>query len=270
MIFVGSVLWAQNSKLEAIYNQIPPLQHKFLCKNAEYYTVELALFESLTIQLEEMKIQLNEELTKKGDETYNIISAGFPTEEELREVETLSETAQQAFWKKIEEDQTRIEKTIASNSIKYQDEKEILNKKVAEYQNMLLAFAEEYSKVDNKAGKVKSDKRQKIYNTCIENNSLTLYGKQQMEEISTEFCSVVSPILLKKLSFEFGNLKQNMALYRRLTVIELAEYSTLTEEVVCELNTELLDLNDLEILAQFITHYKSLYDILPGGIDNQN
>ena len=270
IVLIGSALSAQNSKLELIYNQIPPLQDKFLCENAEYYTEEMALFESLTNQIEEMRIQLNEALKKNGDETYNIISAGFPTDEELIEVEKLSEEGQRAFWKKMEEDQTRIEKTIASNNIKYQAEKETLNKKVADYQNELLAIAEEYSELNYKAGKVKSDKRQKIFNTCIENNSLTSYGKQQMENISVEFCSVVSPILLKKLRFEYGNLKQNMALYRRLTVIELAEYSTLTEEVVSELNAELLDLNDLEILAQFVTNYKTLYDILPGGIDNQN
>jgi hypothetical protein len=220
--------------------------------------------------MEEIRIQLDEELKNNGDKTYNIISAGFPTEEELKKVEKLSEAEQQAFWKKIEDDQTRIEKTIASNSLKYQAEKETLNKKVADYQNELLVIVEEYGKIDYKAGKAKSDKRQKIYNTCIENNSLTKYGQQQMEEISIEFCSVVSPVLLKKLRFEYGNLKQNMSLYRRLTVIELAEFSTLTEEEVSEQNAALLDLNDLEILAQFITNYKSLCDILPGGISNSN
>lgn len=90
-----------------------------------------------------------------------------------------------------------------------------------------------------------------------------------MEEISLEFCALVSPILLKKLSFEYDHLKQNMSLYRRLTTIELLEYSALTEEDVSEQNEALLDLNDLEILAQFITDYRTLYEILPGEMNNQ-
>lgn len=268
MIFIGSVLCAQNSKLETVYNQIPPIPDNLLCESADNYIETIALIESLSVQLEEMRLHLNEELKNNGDETYNTISAGFPTDEELKKVEKLSEAEQQAFWKKIEADQAQINKAIASNNLKYQAERETLNKKVADYHDELLLISEEYSEVHIKAMKAKSDKRQEIYNTCIENNSLNKYGQKQIEEISVEFCSVVSPALLKKLRFEYGNLKQNMSLYRRLTVIELAEFSTLTEEDVSEQNAALLDLNDLEILAQFITDYRNLYNILPGGIEN--
>jgi len=270
MFFIGSLLCAQNSKLEAIFNQIPPIRDSLLCESAENYTNKMALLESLSAQLEEMRIPLNEELKDKGDATYKTISAGFPTAEELENVEKLSEAAQRAFWKKIEDDQTQIDKAIADNSLKYRAERETINKQVTDYQNKLLAIVEELSETHAAAMKVKTDKREKVYNTCIENNSLTEYGKKQMEEISIEFCSVVSPAYLKRLRFEYSNLKQNMSLYRRLTVIEIAEFSTLTEEAVREQNAALLDLNDLELLAQFITDYRTLYNILPGAIDNQN
>lgn len=269
MFFIGSVLFAQNSKLETIYNQIPAPQDKCLCDNAESYSEEMALFESLSAQLEEMRLQLNEDLKNTGDETYNTISAGFPTAEELERVEKLSQEEQQAFWQKIEADQDRADKAIADNTQKYLDEKEKLGKQVRQYQDELLRITEEYGEVHFRASEVKSDKRQEIYNTCIENNTLSEYGQKQIVEISVELCSVVSPAYLKKLRFEYGNLKQNMSLYRRLSVIEIAEFSTLTEEVVCKQNAALLDLNDLEILAQYITSYRMLYDILPGGIDNQ-
>lgn len=270
MVFIGSVLCAQNSKLDSIYNQIPPPQDKFLCESAEYYAEEMALLESLSVQLEEMRLRLNEELKNSGDETYNTISAGFPTDEELKKAEKLSEAEQKAFWKKIEDDQIQMEKAIASNSLKYQAEKEAINKKVADYQNELVTILEEINEIGAAAGKAKSDKRQLIYNTCIENNSLTEYGQKQIEEISVEFCSVVSPAILKRLKFEYGNLKQNISWYRRLIIRELTEFSTLTEEVVSEQNAALLDLNNLEILAQFITNYRTLYDVLPGERDNQN
>lgn len=217
-----------------------------------------------------MRYTLTEELKNNGDETYNTISSGFPTDEELKELEKLSEAEQQAFWKKIEADQEQIDKAIADNNLKYQAEREMLNKKIADCQNELLAISEELSEIHAAAMKVKSDKRQNIYNTCMANNSLTAFGLQQITGIQVEFCSDVSSALLKKLSFEYGNMKQNMSLYRRLTVIELAEFSTLTEDDVCEQNAALLDLNDLEILAQFINSYKNLFYILPGSIDNQN
>lgn len=269
MVFIGSVLYAQNSKLESIFKQIPAPQDKFMCKTAEYYTEEMALFESLTNQLEKLRLQLDEEVKNKGDETYNILSAGFPTDEELKKVEKLSEAAQQAFWKKIEDDQAQIEKAVASNNLKYQAEKEALNKKVADYQNEILTFLEEISKIGSAADKVKSDKRQKIYNTYIENNRLSEYGQKKMEEICIEFCSTFSPVLLSRLRFEYDNLKQNMFLYRRLTVIELAEFSNLSEEAVCKQNAAVLDLNDLEMLTQFLNNYRYLFDIIPGAINNQ-
>ncbi|MFO7620855.1 MAG: hypothetical protein R6W81_06255 [Bacteroidales bacterium] len=268
MIFIGSALFAQNSKLETIYSQIPAPQDKFLC-DAEYYAEEMALFESLSAQLEELRLQLNEDLKNTGDETYNTISAGFPTAEELKRVDNLSQEEQQAFWQKIEADQERTDKAIANNTQKYQDEKEKLGIQVTQYQDELLKITEEYSEVHLRASEVKSDKRQIIYDTCMENNTLSKNGQKQIEEISVELCSVVSPVYLKGLRFIYGNLKQNMSLYRRLSVIEIAEFSTLTEEVVCKQNAAQLDLNDLEILSQYITSYRMLYDILPGGINNQ-
>ncbi len=269
MVFLGPVLFAQNSKLEMVYNQITPLPDKLLCENTDNYAETIALIESLSDQLEKIKLNLNQELTTNGDETYKSISAGFPTDEELKKVEKLSEAEQQAYWEKIEANQSQLDNAIADNSLKFQAEKERLNKQVADYQNELLAIVEELSEIHYEATKIKSDKRQKIYNTFIENNTLTEAGKQQIDKISAEFCSVVSPALLKKLRLEYDHLKNNMALYRRLTVIELMEFSTLTEEVVSAQNAALLDLNDLEMLAQFLTNYRNLFNFLPGEFDNQ-
>lgn len=268
MIFIGTVLCAQVSKLETIYNQIPPIQDKLLCDRADNYIEIIALIGSLSSQLEEMRLHLNEELKINGDETYNVISAGFPTDEELKKVEKLSEAEQQAFWEKIEANQNHADIAIADNLLKYQDEKESLNKKVTDYQNELFAITEEFIEIHHKAMEVKTDKRQHIYNTCMANNSLTAYGEQQMEQIKVEFCSAVSPAILKRLSFEYGNLKQNMSLYRRLIIIELMEFSNLKEEDVHKQNVRLLELNDLEILAQFMNNYGNLFNILPGSIDN--
>ncbi|WP_291859992.1 hypothetical protein [Marinilabilia sp.] len=252
-----------------VYNQITPLPDKLLCENTDNYAETIALIESLSDQLEKIKLNLNQELTTNGDETYKSISAGFPTDEELKKVEKLSEAEQQAYWEKIEANQSQLDNAIADNSLKFQAEKERLNKQVADYQNELLAIVEELSEIHYEATKIKSDKRQKIYNTFIENNTLTEAGKQQIDKISAEFCSVVSPALLKKLRLEYDHLKNNMALYRRLTVIELMEFSTLTEEVVSAQNAALLDLNDLEMLAQFLTNYRNLFNFLPGEFDNQ-
>jgi hypothetical protein len=269
MVFIGTVLCAQNSKLESIYKQIPPTQDKISCQKAEFYEEEMALFESLTNQIDQLKIQLNEEQKISGDETYNTISAGFPSAEELKRVDKLSEAEQQAFWKKFEDEQTRIAKIIESNTLKYRAEKEAINEKVADYDSKLFALLLEFTDAVYNAGNVKSDKRQKIYDTCTENGSLNKSGQQQIEMICVEFCSVVSPKLLKKLRFEYDNLKQIMALHRRFIIIELAEFSTLSEEVVSKQNAAVLDLSDLEFLSLYIDNYKSLYRILPGEIDNQ-
>lgn len=269
MLFIGLVLCAQNTKIEAIYNQIPPLQERLLCESADSYIETAELLESLSAQLEEMRLHLNEESKNKGDETYKTISAGSPTAEELDRVDKLSEEDQQAFWQKIEADQERADKVIAGNVQKYQDEKEKLAIQVNQYEDEMLKITEEYSEVHYSASKVKSDKRQEIYNANMENNTLSEKGRKQIEEISVELCSVVSPAYLKKLRFEYGNLKQNMSLTRRLSVIELAAFSMLPEEVVIEQNAAMLDLSDVEILAQFITNYRALFEILPGGMDNQ-
>lgn len=270
MVFLGSVLSAQNSKLEAIYNKIPPIPDKLLCDNVDNYSETIALLESLLAQLEEIRYELDEDLKINGDQTYNSLTAGFPTDEELKIAEKLSEEEQQVFWEQFEAKQSQTDKTIAENTIKYQAEKEMITKQVSEYQNKLLEMVQEIGEIHYEAGKIKSDKRQSIYNACMENNTLSKQGQLQIENISAEFCSVVSPVMLKKIRFEYNNLKKNMLAYRRFTIIELVEFSPLTEEVVCEQNAALLDLNDLEILNQFINFYKSLYNILPGALDNQN
>ena len=269
IIFIGAGLYAQNSKLEAIYNQIPPVSDRLLCERADNYAETIALIETLSVQLEEMRVLLNEELKIHGDETYRIISGGFPTDEELKKAEKLSEADQQAFWAKVEAEQSRLDQMIAGNTLKYQAEKEMLNKKVADYQNELTAISAELSQIHYAAMKVNSDKRKEIYNTCMVNNSLTAFGKQQIAMIAVEFCSAVSPVLIKRLRFEYSNLKQNMSLYRRLTIIELAEFSTIKEEDVCRQNASLLDLNDLEILAQFLNSYKDMFNVLPDSTDDQ-
>ncbi len=270
MLFIGTGLYAQNNKLEKIYNHLPQVPDKLLCEIAGNYTETLTLIESLSSQLEELKLQLNEDLKINGNETYRTISAGFPTDEELKKVEKLSEAEQQAFWGKIEAEQTLLNQAIAENTLKYQAEKETLTKQVADYQNEFVSILEELSEIHSAAMKVKSDKRQEIYNTCLANQSLTAYGQQQIEKIKVEFCCTVSPVFLKRLRFEYNNLKRNMSSFRRLTIIELAEFSTLNEEDICQQNASLLDLNDLEILAQFINHYKDLFDVLPDSFDNED
>ena len=92
MVFLGSVLYAQNSKLEMIYNQIPPLPEKLLCENIDNYAETISLIESLSNQLQELKVDLNQELKTNGDETYKSISTGFPTDEELKEEVTLEKS----------------------------------------------------------------------------------------------------------------------------------------------------------------------------------
>lgn len=269
LIFIASVLGAQNIKIEKIYNQIPPIQDKLLCESADSYIKTAELLESLSAQMEEMRLHLNEELKNNGDETYKTISAGAPTAEELKRVDKLSQEEQEAFWQKIEADQERADKVIADNVQKYQDEKEKLDRQVYRYEDVLFKITEEFSEVHYRASKVKSDKRQEIYNTCMENNTLSEHGRKLIDEISVEYCSVVSPAQLKMLRHEYDNLKQNMALHRRLSIIEIAAYSMLTEEVVIEQNAALLDLTDVEILAQFLKNYRAIIEVLPGGIDNQ-
>ncbi len=269
MLFLCTALFAQNKNLETIYYQIPPVPDKLLCGSGDNYTETIRLIQSLSVQLEEMKLYLNEKLQNDGDKDHNTMSAGFPTDEDLKKVEKLSEAEQQAFWKKIEANQNQLDKTIAYNKLKYQNEREMLNQKVTDYQNELLAISEELSEIHYAAMKVQSDKRQNIYNTCMKNDSLTAYGKQQIAAIDVEFCASVSPAFLKKLRFEYSNLKQNILFYRRLIVIELTEFSTLNEETVYKQNAALIDLTELEILEQFINNYKDLFTILPGSVLNQ-
>ena len=263
MLFLTTAAVAQNTALVTIYNQIPPIPDALVCENAGASRKTIALIDSLSVRLETMRLHLNEALKNNGDRTYTAVSAGFPTEEELKKVETLSEAEQQAFWEKIEAAQIQSENAIARNTMKYQAEKETLNYKVADYHNALLAISEELSEIYSAAMKVHSDKRLHIYDTCRDNDSLTAYGRQQMTAIDAEFCAAVSPAFLKKLRFEYSSLKQNISMHRRLICIELAEFSTLTEKEVCEQNVALLDLTELELIVQCINSYKNVFSVLP-------
>ncbi len=270
IVFWSSVVFAQNSRLATIYSQIPPIPDKLLCESPGNLVGTISQIESLSAQLNEMRGKLDEESKTERESAYLEMSAGFPTDEELKRVEKLSEEQQRAFWEKIEADQTNLENAVSKNTIKYQAEKEALNHQIGEYNNKHLEMTEAYSKVHVEAMKRKSDKRQIIYNTCMVNNTLTDHGRQQIAEIAVEFCATVSPVMLKNLRFEYAGLKQNMASYSRLTAIELVEFSTLKEEEIYKQNAALLDLTALEVLAQFLNNYKQLFDFLPGSVDNQN
>jgi hypothetical protein len=92
------------------------------------------------------------------------------------------------------------------------------------------------------AMKVISDRRQEIYETCMENDSLSNYGKQQIVQSQIQFCAAVSPSMLNKIKFELSHLKQNISLHKRLIVIELMEFSLLSEEDILSQNAALLEL----------------------------
>jgi hypothetical protein len=268
LLCLGQFSWAQTLKLESIYRQIPQPPEKFKCDNKEYYNLEMDLFESLRNQLGEMKLRLEEEMKVNGDKTYNAMTAGFPTAEELKRVDKLSEKEQQAFWQKIENDQAKADEAIARNIIKYQEEKERLNQQIAQHQDKLLTMSEELGIIHYNADNVISDKRQTIWDTCLENNRLTEYGEQQMTKIRIEYCNTISTALLKKIRFEYNFLKQQIAIVDRLTAIEILQYSNLSEEVVYEQNAALLVLSEVEILSHYIDAYTYLYGILPGEISN--
>lgn len=262
MIFIGTVLSAQNSKIASIYSQIPPPPEKFTCENS--HDEEMDLLASLMEQLEDMAFQLEEELAISREKTNATLAAAFPTAEELARVEKLPESEQRAFWKKIEDDQAGMSKTVESNKLKYKAEKESLKKKVEQYLNESPENIEYYLEVYHKAGTAKSQKVDKI-----ESNPAIKNKKQQVEAACVEFCTIVSPILLKNIRYEYAHLKQNMIMTRRLSVIELAEYSTLTEEELKKQHAAMLDLTDVEMLKQFINDYMGLYDVLPGQMFNQ-
>ncbi|MDT8309392.1 MAG: hypothetical protein RQ866_07655 [Bacteroidales bacterium] len=59
-----------------------------------------------------------------------------------------------------------------------------------------------------------------------------------------------------------------MAATRRLTAIDLMEYSTLSEEEVCEKNAPILDLSEMGVLIQFIDNFHQVLNFLPGSYEN--
>ncbi len=268
-MLTGSLLCAQSNKTEAIYNQILLIDNKLMCDGPDSNIELIAQIESLSTQLEEMKFRLDQELKTDGDKTYNTISDGFPTDEELKRVEKLSEGEQRAFWAKIEAKQMQTEKAIASNSLKFQNEKDSLRKIGAVYHEELFLHTEAFLEIHYAAMKVISDRRQEIYETCMENDSLSNYGKQQIVQSQIQFCAALSPTILNKIKFELSHLKQNMSLHKRLIVIELMEFSLLSEEDILSQNAALLELNEVEILTQIIGSYKGLIDILPGYFGNR-
>lgn len=269
LLLTGSLLCAQSNKTEAIYNQILLIDNKLMCDGPDSNIELIAQIESLSTQLEEMKFRLDQELKTDGDKTYNTISDGFPTDEELKRIEKLSEGEQQAFWAKIEAKQMQTEKAIASNSLKFQNEKDSLRKIGAVYHEELFLHTEAFLEIHYAAMKVISDRRQEIYETCMENDSLSNYGKQQIVQSQIQFCAALSPTILNKIKFELSHLKQNMSLHKRLIVIELMEFSLLSEEDILSQNAALLELNEVEILTQIIGSYKGLIDILPGYFGNR-
>jgi len=269
LLLTGSLLCAQSNKTEAIYNQILLIDNKLMCDGPDSNIELIAQIESLSTQLEEMKFRLDQELKTDGDKTYNTISDGFPTDEELKRIEKLSEGEQRAFWAKIEAKQMQTEKAIASNSLKFQNEKDSLRKIGAVYHEELFLHTEAFLEIHYAAMKVISDRRQEIYETCMENDSLSNYGKQQIVQSQIQFCAALSPTIFNKIKFELSHLKQNMSLHKRLIVIELMEFSLLSEEDILSQNAALLELNEVEILTQIIGSYKGLIDILPGYFGNR-
>jgi hypothetical protein len=270
LVLTGLLLCAQNRKTEAIYNQILQIDNKLLCDKPESNIELIENIELLSSALNEMKYQLEEELKTDGNKTYNTISAGFPTDEELKHIEKLTEKEQIAFWAKIEAGQTQTEKAIASNLLKFQNEKDSLLKTAADYHEELRLHTEAFLEVHYAAMKVLSDRRKEIYDNYMENDSLSNYGKQQIVQSQIHFCASVSPSMLNKIKFERNHLKQNISLHKRMIIIELMEYSLLSEDEVLSQNAALLELNDVEILSMFIDSYKTMFDVLPGYNGNKD
>lgn len=269
MLLVTTGLSAQNSKLDEIYRHIPPIPDKLMCDCADNYLKTISLLDSLAEQLREIKMTLTDEVNHQHRQQTEATSPLFPTEEELKKVEILSEEEQIAFWQKFEARFEKQQETVAANTQKYQAEKEILLQKSADYDKEISARLDEITLTVYQASEVKSKNRQEVYNNYLANNSLTETGKKRLKEISIEFCSAVSPTLLKKLRFEHANLKPRIALLRRLTLIDQLSLSSTPEEKGSQPYEALLDLTELEILAGFLTSYTSIFDYLPGGFDNK-
>lgn len=270
LVLLFSVVHAQVSSLPAIYNKIPKIQDKLLCESAETYIATIQEIDLLFVQIEEMKHQLNQDLQTNNNKTDNTIQSLFPTDEELKQIEKLSEEEQQAFWEKIEAKDAEIEQTIANNRKRFQTERDSLNEQLAAYQTELLEIVEEFSEIHYAAMKVKSDKMQKINETCIgSDNNLTEYGKEQIGEIKIEYCEIVSDSYLKWLKYEYSWLEKIININKRLTIIDLMEFSTLNEKEVFEQNYQLIALNELEIIEQFIINYKELLSFLPSDLDDK-
>lgn len=259
---------AQSSMQQEIYSQLPAVPDILICENAESYSETTVVLESLLNQLEVIGYQLEEE-TKIIDETaYNELTSDFPTAEELDAVEKLSEEEQKDFWAKIELNQTKFEETSEKNKLKYRAEKEILVRQLNDYNERYLNMNRQAYEKQNIAMKVKSDKMQNIYSTCMgTDNKLTEYGKQQIDKIKIEFCEAVSSSYLKALKFEYAGLKLNMSAKKRLAAIEIMEYSPLSEEDIYNINKPALDLTEIGLLIQFINNYKIIFEFLPGSND---
>jgi hypothetical protein len=270
MVFFSSVLFAQVSSFQAIYNQIPAIPDILLCETADNYNETQNQVNILLSQIEEMKLKLNEEIKINEQKSDIIIQSFFPTDEELKRIEKLSEEEQQAFWEKIEAQQIEIENSISNNSLKYQIEKDSLNQQFAIYREEQIIILEEFSEIHSATMKQTSDKIQNIDETCMgADNRLTEYGKQQIDKIWIEHCEIVSTAYIKRLKFEYLWLKQNIYNNNRLTAIKFMECSTLNEKEVYEQHSQLFDLTELSLIEQFISNYKDLLSFLPSDLDDK-
>jgi hypothetical protein len=266
ILFVHDSVSGQNNKtVEAYYNQIPSAPDILFCDNSEKYTGIKSKVNLLILQIEESRHKLDAEARISSEKAYNELSAGFPSDEELKRIDKLSEQEQMAYWAKVEATQTNFDEAVANKRLKYQKEKEDLNQQWIEYSDRLLKSKEEFTHAAYDADKIFSDKRQIIYDTSIgADNKLTKSGEKQMEEIRIEHCSAVSSAYLKIIRLEYDFLKQNMFVRKRLTAIELIESGTLSEQEVYKRNTALFDLTEIEVLSQYLSSYRQLLDLLPG------
>ena len=269
LLMAAPALFAQQSLTDSMYGQIPVLPEVLLCNQPEAFADSRNIIHTMLDKLAEEINTSKEEGKLVREKAYLKLQATFPSDDELKKTEKLTDAEQQAFWADVEARQSQTDHAIAQNHLRIKDEKLRLSLQLDSYHQQLLELTEKFSEVKYKALKIKSDQRQDVYITCCNSNhNLTDEGRQQLEKIKREYCEVVSSAMLQKLTFQYNNLRDIVFIHERLTVFELMESSLLSEEEICQQNAPLIYQSGLVILSEFLTDYLELYDVLPGEADN--
>lgn len=269
LLMAAPALFAQQSLTDSMYGQIPVLPEVLQCNQPEAYADSRTIIHAMLDKLAEEINTSEEEGKLVREKAYLKLQASFPSDDELKKTEKLTDAEQQAFWADVEAKQSQTDHAIAQNHLRIKDEKHRLSQRLDNYNQQLLELTEKFSEVKYKALKVKADKRQDVYITCCNSNhNLTDEGRQQLEKIKREYCAVVSSAMLQKLTFQYHNLRDIIFIHQRLTAFELMESSLLSEEELYQQNAPLIYQTGLIILSEFLTDYVELYDLLPGAADN--